>query len=170
MELPDDLPLVRRTAVRLVVLDRTDHVLMFHTLSPEYPELGRWWELPGGGLDPGETHVAAAVRELFEETGFRITPADVGPPTWTRCAAYKCQGQRRIQDEVVMAVRLDADTPELDTAGQLDYELAMYTSAKWWPLDELLATTDRCYPGRLSELLPIFLAGETIDEPFEVWS
>jgi hypothetical protein len=28
----------------------------------------------------------------------------------------------------------------------------------------------RFYPGRLPELLPKFLAGEHIDEPFERWS
>jgi len=43
-------------------------------------------------------------------------------------------------------------------------------AARWWPRDELLATSERCYPGRLAELLPAFLAGERIDEPFEMWS
>jgi 8-oxo-dGTP diphosphatase len=30
------------------------------------------WVLPGGGIDPGETPEAAAVREFFEETGIRV--------------------------------------------------------------------------------------------------
>ena len=29
---------------------------------------------------------------------------------------------------------------------------------------------DRFYPGRLPLLLPRFLAGDEIDEPFEIWS
>jgi 8-oxo-dGTP diphosphatase len=32
----------------------------------------RWWECPGGDLEPGETPDAAAVRETLEETGLRI--------------------------------------------------------------------------------------------------
>ncbi|MFF5257142.1 NUDIX domain-containing protein [Streptomyces leeuwenhoekii] len=31
------------------------------------------WVLPGGHVDPGETSLAAAGRELAEETGVRIT-------------------------------------------------------------------------------------------------
>lgn len=30
------------------------------------------WALPGGGLEPGETVVESAVRETFEETGFKV--------------------------------------------------------------------------------------------------
>lgn len=35
---------------------------------------GRAWEMPGGRLEPGETHVEAAVREFSEETGMALEP------------------------------------------------------------------------------------------------
>jgi hypothetical protein len=35
---------------------------------------------------------------------------------------------------------------------------------------EIMQGQVRFYPGRLPELLPRFLAGEDIDEPFERWS
>jgi 8-oxo-dGTP pyrophosphatase MutT (NUDIX family) len=35
------------------------------------------WALPGGRLDPGESVVQAALRELDEEVGIRLTAADV---------------------------------------------------------------------------------------------
>jgi 8-oxo-dGTP diphosphatase len=34
--------------------------------------LGGRWELPGGTVEPGETHAAAAVREMAEETGLAV--------------------------------------------------------------------------------------------------
>jgi len=46
--------------------------------------LGVWQEgelqLPGGGIDPGESPVAALHREVLEETGWRIAGPDGGPP------------------------------------------------------------------------------------------
>ena len=33
------------------------------------------WEIPAGGVDPGESPVAAAKREVFEETGYRMRSA-----------------------------------------------------------------------------------------------
>ncbi|WNY33173.1 NUDIX domain-containing protein [Curtobacterium flaccumfaciens] len=35
--------------------------------------------LPGGKAEPHETDVEAAVREAYEETGLRLTAADVEP-------------------------------------------------------------------------------------------
>jgi hypothetical protein len=43
-------------------------------------------------------------------------------------------------------------------------------AVRWWQLDEIVRSQERFYPGRLPELLPAFLAGEVIDEPFERWS
>jgi mutator protein MutT len=34
--------------------------------------LGGWYELPGGGVDEGETFAAAAIRETLEETGLTV--------------------------------------------------------------------------------------------------
>ncbi len=173
--LPDDLPLLRRSAVRLVVLDARGRVLLFHTHDPDHPALGRWWELPGGGIDAGETYLEAAVRELREETGIVIAPSQVGPPAWRRSASFRHRKVRHVQDEVVVAVRLGVAGPAVDESRRLDYEREDYFGFRWWPAAEIAAARDRppaerFYPGRLPEFIGPFLAGEEIDEPFELWS
>lgn len=51
-----------------------DRMLLTLQHAPE-PE----FQLPGGGIDPGEGPVAALHREVFEETGWRIsTPRRIG--------------------------------------------------------------------------------------------
>ena len=37
------------------------------------------YEFPAGLVDPGETYREAAVREMHEETGLKLTPVDVDP-------------------------------------------------------------------------------------------
>lgn len=36
-----------------------------------------WWDLPKGMLEPGETEVTGALRELKEETGIQANPQDL---------------------------------------------------------------------------------------------
>ena len=161
---------VERSVVRAVVLDDRDHILLFHTRDPTYPELGTWWELPGGGIEPGETFRAAAVRELAEESGIVVTPDQVGEPGWRRRATFRYRGERRVNNEVVVLVRLAGAGPAVDGAGRVGFEEEDYFGFRWWPVDEVAGSADRFYPGRLPDLLGPFLAGEPIDEPFERWS
>ena len=168
--MPDDLPVLERSAVRVVLLDADENVLLFHTRDRDHPDFGTWWELPGGGIDPGETYRDATVRELREETGFVVPPAAIGPPTWRRRASFRHRQLRHVQDEVIVAVRLTAAAPPVDESGRLDYELEDYFAFRWWSVPEIVASESRFYPGRLPEFLTPFLAGELIDEPSELWS
>lgn len=169
--LPDDgLPVEERSAVRVVVLDADDRILLFHATDVERPEFGMWWELPGGGIDEGETYREAAVRELAEETGIRVTPDRVSAPTWRRDSTFLYRLARRLQHEVVVTVRLPGPGPDVDAGGQLDYEREDYPGSRWWPVAEVCDSTERFYPGRLPDYLRQHLAGRAIDEPFEVWS
>ena len=52
-----------------VILPRDGTILLTHQAKPT-PE----FQLPGGGIDPGEHPIAAVHREVFEETGWRIGP------------------------------------------------------------------------------------------------
>ncbi len=55
----------RHTVAQAVVL-QGDRVLLIKRTSP------RVWELPGGGIEEGETPTTAIVREVHEETGIQV--------------------------------------------------------------------------------------------------
>ncbi|WP_172297882.1 NUDIX hydrolase [Pseudoruegeria sp. HB172150] len=64
----------RRRPGVYALLPRDGGLLVTHQQEPQ-PE----FQLPGGGIDPGESPVAALHREVFEETGWRIaSPRRVG--------------------------------------------------------------------------------------------
>lgn len=153
-----------------MVRDTGGDILLFRARDVTAPGLGEWWELPGGGIDAGETHVEAALRELREEAGLAATPAQVGPASWRRLASFRYRFHRRLQSEVVVAIGLAARRPEIAVTGRLDDEIEDYPDFRWWSPAEIVGSRERFYPGRLPLLLPRFLAGEAIDEPFELWS
>jgi 8-oxo-dGTP pyrophosphatase MutT (NUDIX family) len=83
---------VSPTSVRIVLSDRDGRVLMLQRAADDDILPGAW-ELPGGGIDPGETPVQAAARELREEVG--VTLDEVALSDWGtfrraggRCTAF----------------------------------------------------------------------------------
>ncbi|MGP3970275.1 NUDIX hydrolase [Streptomyces sp. 6N223] len=58
-------------AYGLVALWHTGRLLLVHVRHRDC------WELPGGGIDPGETPREAAARELWEEAGQRVEPGEL---------------------------------------------------------------------------------------------
>ena len=158
---------LERDAVRVVLADASGRVLLFHMETEDVP--GGWWELPGGGIDPGESYREAAVRELGEEAGLVLEAGRIGPPRWRRDSTWRSRGKRRLQHEVVVFAQVLADQPAIVDGGRTAAETEDYVTARWWPVAEIIRSQERFYPGRLPELLPRFLAGDDIDEPFERW-
>jgi 8-oxo-dGTP pyrophosphatase MutT (NUDIX family) len=164
------MTVIEREAVRAVILDADERVLLFRAKDPTQPELGVWWELPGGGLEAGETYLEAVVREVAEETGLAIVSGQVGPPSWRRSATYLYRHERRISHEVIVVVRIAERAPGIDGAGRVDFEDEDYFDFGWLPVAEVISSRERFYPGRLPEFLAPLLAGKPIDEPMETWS
>jgi 8-oxo-dGTP pyrophosphatase MutT (NUDIX family) len=153
-------PLWRPTA-RILLADPEGRVLLFSAQDPG----GRWWFTPGGGIHRGETVRGAAVRELFEETGFRSSEAGLGPAVATSASRWWAakEGKLFLGAHTYFFLRVPA--PQIDTGGQEELERSMITGHRWWSAAELRTTTDRVFPPGLADLVERLLGGDIPDRP-----
>jgi 8-oxo-dGTP pyrophosphatase MutT (NUDIX family) len=165
-----DLPIVERTAARLVVIDAADRILLLHVQDLSNPQAGTAWELPGGGMEADETFVDAATRELREETGLEIRPECIEAPRWRRQIEYVYRGECRHQRELVALVRIGESSPSTYDSMRVGAEKEDVIEARWWSIEQIRSSSERLYPRSLPTLLPRFLAGESLEEPLEIWT
>lgn len=55
------------------ILERDGQIAVVKVRKPDAPA---WFDLPGGGVDPGETSAQAVVREYGEEAGLKVSASE----------------------------------------------------------------------------------------------
>ena len=156
-----------RLSAKAFVVDGDGRLLLLDCADPDRPGV-RWWELPGGGVEPGEDEVDALVREVLEETGLVVDPAAVGPLQWTQESTFEFRSVRRWARCHGRVVRLP--DPAAAAAPVLtDDEQGSILGMRWFTSQELAAPGMRFFPREVPALLPRLLAGERVDQPFDAW-
>ena len=150
---------IPRPAARVILLDARDRLLLFKWKPPNV------WITPGGGLEPGETHEQAALRELREETG--LSGAELGPWVWSRQSVFEWRNRLYEALERFYLVRVQEHSVSSD--GLDPVELVEMTEHRWWSASDIRASAGResFAPRRLSELLPPLIEGQIPESPIE---
>jgi 8-oxo-dGTP pyrophosphatase MutT (NUDIX family) len=149
-----------RTSARVVLLDDAGAVLLLcgsDPANPAFPDgaAPRWWFTVGGEVRPGERLAEAAARELAEETGLQVTPADMVGPVWRRDEAFEFNGSLIDSEEFYLVHRTQRFEPAV--AGRTELERRYIHEARWCDatdIAELVAAGEQVYPLQLGELLP----------------
>jgi putative (di)nucleoside polyphosphate hydrolase len=110
-----------RRCVGVMVLNKAGLVFVGERKSAEHIDSTLTWQMPQGGIDPGEDPWPAAVRELYEETNIRSVerlgevddwlsydiPAELRAVSWSG-------GKYRGQTQKWFVLRFTGDDGEID--------------------------------------------------------
>src|SRR5207244_10019846 len=113
----------------VAVIDGELRILLLHTRDPA--GVGEWWELPGGGLAPGEIPSRAARRELYEETG--IVAEELGPRLAVVETDFSFDGKQYRQRETIFTLRVEREECIPAALGP-GAEQAAYVGHEWLPM------------------------------------
>lgn len=151
---------VRRTS-RLIVLDPRNRLLLLQyqaavASDPEGASPRAFWYTPGGGVDPGETHEQAALRELDEEVGIRDVALG---PCVAVCEALRDRFIRKnFCRERYFLIRAPSD--RIDTSRLAETDLDPVLDVRWWDVDDFLASGEFLIPMSVARLAQRIVAGD----------
>jgi predicted amidohydrolase len=142
-----------REAVRALVVDEQARALLVRFVDQEGG--ATWWSPPGGGLEPGEDHLAAIRRELREELG--RDELVVGPWIGRRTHTFWWGDGWMTQRERWALCRTPPFPTDPDHVASLRRE--HIHELRWWSADELRGSGVVTTPRRLARMLDGVRAG-----------
>ena len=106
---------------------------------------GDWWQMPQGGVDPGEDVYQAALRELYEETNIRSVERLDEVEDWLfydiprSIVGLAWRGKYRGQTQKWFALRFTGDDGEIDIANPAGGHEPEFIAWRWEPMKNLPA-------------------------------
>ena len=91
----------------------------------------------------------------------------VGPCIWTQYVEFDFAMYHFKSDERIHVAYTEVGG-EWNPQGLEALEAAAFDDARWWSLDELLASDVATLPARLKEFLPEIVAGNIPDPPIDI--
>ncbi len=160
-----------RNSVRLILLNDNNELLLMCIEDPRTKSIGekagrRFWVTVGGRIDPGETLMAAALRELYEESGLIKDDVKFGPIVWRRELDLIIYGKPYRLKEKYFVARTKKKKVALTKLSS--EETGVVKNLSWFSFDQIVHSQDPIYPELLVKHLPNIIAGKYPQEPVDV--
>jgi putative (di)nucleoside polyphosphate hydrolase len=138
----EDLPY--RPCVGVMVLNRAGLVFVGRRIDgPEHVDRTHAWQMPQGGIDPGEQPWPAALRELREETNIRSVQRIGEISEWLsydiprEIVGQAWQGKYRGQTQKWFALRFTGADGEIDVEHPDGAPEAEFAAWRWEPVQNI---------------------------------
>ena len=140
----EDLPY--RPCVGIMVLNAKGLVWAGRRISEgnsEYDGSPQLWQMPQGGIDPGEDPETASLRELYEETGIKSVSLLAEASRWInydlpeKLIGVGLKGKYRGQTQRWFAYRFEGDESEIAINPPPGGHTAEFDAWEWKPMADL---------------------------------
>jgi putative (di)nucleoside polyphosphate hydrolase len=138
----EDLPY--RPCVGVMVLNRDGLAFIGHRIEgPEFIDPSHAWQMPQGGIDPGEEPWPAALRELREETNIGSVERLGEIDEWLTYEIPRAiigqawKGKYRGQKQKWFALRFTGNDSEIDVANPAGSQHPEFSAWRWEPMQNV---------------------------------
>ena len=160
-----------RHSIKIILLNETDDLLLMRIDDPRTKGIGEdykgpFWTMIGGQIEPGESVLEAAARELFEETGISGKGVSFGPIVWFGEYDLILYGKpTHIKQRFIVA---KTKQQALSLANLTQDEAKIVTQLAYFSLHDIIHSNEIIYPIPLPDYLPDIIAGKYPRDPIEI--
>lgn len=158
-----NLPL--RQCVGIMLLNEQNKVWIGRRISKVHDDPDQLiWQMPQGGIDPGETPEQAAVRELYEETGVQKVSIIKQSSEWytyelpSKLIGKALKGKYRGQTQKWFAMRFEGSIEDINIDEKPEHK-AEFDQWKWEQAEKLpgliIPFKRKVYEHVIEEFLPL---------------
>lgn len=160
-----------RNSVKVILLNKANEILLACADDPTITTVegkynGRFWFPVGGKIESHESLQAAALREIYEETGIRKKAIELGPLVWFGEFPLVLNGVPTLLKQKFIVAKTEQKGFSLSNL--TPEEKKMIKTMAWFSLEQIKTSKEVIYPVVLADYLADILSGNYPEVPIRI--